>query len=159
MITLAEVLLQSCNSTRQHVTACSYIRQVQVCQCTQPRLCVHCNVCLEGLKTANTHVCLQNSIPCTTVLYCIAGVRIGCYANGFKTTTTQWLKGAGDDDTLLQQPAGERRRPPLEGNTGSAYLMLLLLSSGVCLVMHERCASTRMHSTMLSAAAIWQICS
>lgn len=26
-------------------------------------------------------------------MLCFAGTRVGCYANGFRTTTTQWLSG------------------------------------------------------------------
>lgn len=37
---------------------------------------------------------------CCCIGGAIAGVRIGCYANGFQTTTTQWLQGAAAEGLL-----------------------------------------------------------
>lgn len=37
-------------------------------------------------------------------MLCSAGTRVGCYANGFKTTTTQWLSGT--QTGLVDAPSG-----------------------------------------------------
>lgn len=42
---------------------------------------------------------------CPAVLLPCSGVRMGCYANGFQTTTTQWMSGA--EQPLLQSDPGE----------------------------------------------------
>lgn len=49
------------------------------------------NCCAPGAVTAALPVLKQHAPP---------GVRMGCYANGFQTTTTQWMSGA--EQPLLQ---------------------------------------------------------
>lgn len=43
----------------------------------------------------------SNDGVCPSVVACCSGVKIGCYANGFKITTTQWMTGA--DKGLLPE--------------------------------------------------------
>lgn len=55
------------------------------------------NCCAPAAVTAAVPVLKQHA-P--------AGVRIGCYANGFQTTTTQWLAGSNEPG-LVQHDQGE----------------------------------------------------
>jgi hypothetical protein len=46
-----------------------------------------------------------------SVAVCCAGVLVGCYANGFRTTTTQWLTGSVEG--LVQSDAGDVSYQPV----------------------------------------------
>jgi hypothetical protein len=70
-----------------------------------------CPVGLDAAhSSANIHTtnCFDTSTAFHqhTLVHCCsaAGVRVGCYANGFKTTTSQWLTGSSDG--LVQSASG-----------------------------------------------------
>ncbi len=50
------------------------------------------------------HSCAQCCRAFGHAVGAVAGVRVGCYANGFKTTTTQWLTGSSEG--LVESDAG-----------------------------------------------------
>ncbi|KAF8073169.1 yitJ [Scenedesmus sp. PABB004] len=104
------------------------------------------NCCAPGAAAAALPVLLRHAPP---------GALVGCYANGFRTTTSAWLRGGEADEAgaeLLQPDPGEY---DAEGAiTPAAYLghALAWRAAGACII-GGCCGVGPEHMALLAAAA------
>ena len=72
---------------------------------------------LPGLRAVLVNCCSPQAVAAALPRLVAAapkGVRVGCYANGFRTTTSEWLAGEGGGEECSGAGAAGLAAPPAE---------------------------------------------